>query len=47
MQYFVRFRVHLTKTVIVRQFDAMILRTIFVISLEGEGLGTVLEEWAS
>jgi len=33
--------------IIERSFETALLRTLFVIGIEGHGLGTVLNEWES
>jgi hypothetical protein len=45
--YSLRFRIRATGEVRERAFDSMLARTIFVITIEDEGLGTALQEWTS
>lgn len=45
--YSLRFRIRATGEVRERAFDSMLARTIFVITIEGEGRGTALAEWTS
>lgn len=45
--YSLRFRIRTTGEVREHAFETMLLRLMFVVALEGEGLGIALEEWTS
>lgn len=45
MRFYIRFRVRSTGAILVRNFDTSLSRTAFIIGFEGNGLGTVLDEW--
>lgn len=47
MRYHIRCKVRSSGKIIERSFSTPLLRTLFLISFEGEGLGSVLAEWES